>query len=325
MLYVSLWQAARLVIPLSLAASCFGAEASCTVWGSVFTGYPISGLSIELSGLANDHTAQRVAVDEYGHFEFQAAPPGAYEIRLTDHSGAVLLKGEVPLTGELDPLYLQVGHSAATVSVAKLLRKVPDSALKAYKKACGSRRGDVKRTIEFLEKAVAIAPNFPEAENDLGALYSALGQNEQAVRHFERAVELDDTFEEACYNLARKLIDLDRYAECEKVLRPTLDRNHASPELQMLLAICTIIRGVDIPEAVNTLNRLGDRYPVERLNAAEVFRRTGHYRLSADQLQAYVKTSNLHRCDRQRIERVLESLQSAASAASQVAKSSQPN
>src|ERR1700757_373677 len=104
MLGVSLWQVTRILIPLLAAGPCFGAEGSCSVWGSVFTAYPISGLSIELSGLANVRTVQRVAVDEYGHFEFEAAPPGAYEIRLTDHSGAVLLKGEVPLTGGLDPL-----------------------------------------------------------------------------------------------------------------------------------------------------------------------------------------------------------------------------
>lgn len=52
-------------------------------------------------------------------------------------------------------------------------------------------RGDAERAVSDLEQAAALASRASEVQNHLGLAYAALGRDDEAVRAFERAVELD--------------------------------------------------------------------------------------------------------------------------------------
>ena len=63
-------------------------------------------------------------------------------------------------------------------------------------------RGDVERAVAELERAATLAPHASEIQNHLGLAYAASGREEDALRAFRRAVELDCDNRQALHNLA---------------------------------------------------------------------------------------------------------------------------
>jgi Flp pilus assembly protein TadD len=63
-------------------------------------------------------------------------------------------------------------------------------------------RGDVERAVAELERAATLAPHASEIQNHLGLAYAASGREEDALRAFQRAVELDCDNRQALHNLA---------------------------------------------------------------------------------------------------------------------------
>jgi Flp pilus assembly protein TadD len=63
-------------------------------------------------------------------------------------------------------------------------------------------RGDPARAIADLEHAAALVPRSSEIQNHLGLAHEAAGQDEAALRAFQRAVELDCSNAAAQQNLA---------------------------------------------------------------------------------------------------------------------------
>jgi Flp pilus assembly protein TadD len=62
-------------------------------------------------------------------------------------------------------------------------------------------RGDSARAIVDLERAAALAPEASEVQNHLGIAYEEDGRPEDALRAYERAVELDCDNQAARRNL----------------------------------------------------------------------------------------------------------------------------
>jgi Flp pilus assembly protein TadD len=63
-------------------------------------------------------------------------------------------------------------------------------------------RGEVERAVADLERAATLAPHASEIQNHLGLAYAASGREEDALRAFRRAVELDCDNRQALHNLA---------------------------------------------------------------------------------------------------------------------------
>jgi Flp pilus assembly protein TadD len=71
-------------------------------------------------------------------------------------------------------------------------------------------RGDAERAVADLERAAVLTPQASEVQNHLGLAYGALGRDDDAVRAFERAVEIDCDNRAAQQNLraAREMSQL---------------------------------------------------------------------------------------------------------------------
>ena len=63
------------------------------------------------------------------------------------------------------------------------------------------RENQVNDAAEHARRAVAIAPDYPQAHNDLGVVYARQGDLAGAIREYQRAVELDPNSDEAHSNL----------------------------------------------------------------------------------------------------------------------------
>jgi len=87
---------------------------------------------------------------------------------------------------------------------------------------------------------LSLMPNHPEANNNLGAALALQGKNQEAIRHFERALELKPRCRQALNNLGRFLVLENRSDEAiqhlQKALAGGLEHPQTHYNLSMALA-----------------------------------------------------------------------------------------
>ena len=79
-------------------------------------------------------------------------------------------------------------------------------------------RGDYKTALKSYDEAVALAPEFPEAELQRGSLLLSLNDLPAAERAFRRALELRADWTLPMTNLGALLVGTNRFAEAERLL-----------------------------------------------------------------------------------------------------------
>jgi arylsulfatase A-like enzyme/Tfp pilus assembly protein PilF len=81
---------------------------------------------------------------------------------------------------------------------------------------------DLRRSKEFFEKAVAADPALASAYNGLGGVMKVMGRTDDAVRNWEKALELDPKFAFPVYNLILAYLEKGQkakaYEQCQKYL-----------------------------------------------------------------------------------------------------------
>ncbi len=78
--------------------------------------------------------------------------------------------------------------------------------------------GQVDDVIATFRKAVALRPNFPQAQNALAQILSAKGEHEEAIAVLEDVLEHDPGHREANENYLNVMIDAGRFDEAEAAL-----------------------------------------------------------------------------------------------------------
>jgi len=89
-----------------------------------------------------------------------------------------------------------------------------------------------------LEKAVELAPDWPEAHNVLGESYVQLFRFEDALSEFDKALELKSDYTRAKINRQRTMMSIKRY---EPVKGSRLSRWHKFAILGGLTAAITLV------------------------------------------------------------------------------------
>ena len=93
------------------------------------------------------------------------------------------------------------------------------------------RRGFNKRALEYIHKALELAPQDAEAHNNLGVLLKELGNLKDAERSYLKAIELKPGYADAYSNLSNSLRQQGRLEEAEASCRTALaisDKNPAA-------------------------------------------------------------------------------------------------
>src|SRR5208283_666448 len=66
-----------------------------------------------------------------------------------------------------------------------------------------AQQNDIERAYDYLQKALAARPAYPEALNNLGILYLRTRRPGEAKRSFEEAMRVAPAYDQAYLNLAR--------------------------------------------------------------------------------------------------------------------------
>lgn len=107
--------------------------------------------------------------------------------------------------------------AAAFVSVTDL--SMPSRAAREFDKADHLiAKQEWSKATERLKKGLAIYPKYAAAYNNLGALYSHLGNNAEARQALEKAIALDDRLAPAYVNLGRIIFLQNDFPSAESLL-----------------------------------------------------------------------------------------------------------
>ncbi|MEE2771853.1 MAG: tetratricopeptide repeat protein [Bacteroidota bacterium] len=70
--------------------------------------------------------------------------------------------------------------------------------------------GDTEKAVGVLENAGKKDPNNPQTFNNIGLMYAELGKHEKAMENYNKALQLDDDYNEARINLIASLLNGER-------------------------------------------------------------------------------------------------------------------
>lgn len=106
-------------------------------------------------------------------------------------------------------------------------------------------KGDLSVAIDLYGKAIALLPEFPEAELQRGTAYFSLDKKADAVKSFRRALELREDWTLAMANLGSVLVDLGNLVEAEPLLTKAIEADDANVLALTALAELRLRSGAD--------------------------------------------------------------------------------
>jgi len=272
-------------------------------------------------------TVTRGSVNNECVAEFTDVPATRYRVTVSGGDITNADDGEI----EIDPVIMQdvevrarYTHASAPnygvaassfVSVRDLA--APSSAAKEFDKAERLiAKQDWPKALERLRKGLAIYPNDASAYNNLGAVYSHMGNTSEAREALQKALSLDDHLSQAYVNLGRlSFLDKD-YAGAESLLNKALALAAQDADVFTLLTYAQLSEQ-HLDQAIATserahssrLNRHAYLHVLEA-NAYEQERKVGD---SISQLQLYLNEEPTGwRADK--VREALATLQTRASA-----------
>jgi tetratricopeptide (TPR) repeat protein len=103
---------------------------------------------------------------------------------------------------------------AALLAAEALAQEYPSIAmLQNLLGVINSKKGAQEQAIRHFKRAVELNPVFPDAYNNLGVALRSLGRREQAIQNYTRAIAIKPDYADAYFNLANTFRDLDRREE----------------------------------------------------------------------------------------------------------------
>lgn len=189
-----------------------------------------SGLSFELRGLQAMRAQDwNVAVAAFRD-GLAVAPPGSASSRSLQHKLGTAL-------------YMSGDARGAAREFLAVVRSAPSTRLdEAVARANYSlgvlmmSGGRFREAVNYLEAAVASAPNYGEAHMALGDALRRVGRFDRASKAYQEAVRVDPASAEARFAYAVTLVRLGRYLAAREWLTESLVIHHEQPMLMQALA-----------------------------------------------------------------------------------------
>jgi tetratricopeptide (TPR) repeat protein len=129
----------------------------------------------------------------------------------------------------------------------------------------GAARDDVSQAAASLEKVVAEAPNWWNAQWFLGKAEMALGNHEKAYEAFRRAYALEKNVEAIPRELAGTCLEIRRFDEAVEIGQAAVALDPANAELLGNLALAFLLAGQLVP-ARKTIDAATKIDPHDRIN-----------------------------------------------------------
>ncbi len=184
------------------------------------------------------------------------------------------------------------GGNPNVVDIAALAAKHPEEAVEEYEKSLeDSRKGDTKRAIERLEKALRLAPDFYQARNNLGIQYQQMNRYEDAEREFRQAHSLNRNAAQPLINIGNLWLVQEDFQPASIVLREAVRLDPTSAAAFYYLG-SALYKTAAFEEAEGALSRSIDLDPASsqaRLMLVNVYMQQERYNDALAQLDTYLE------------------------------------
>jgi FimV-like protein len=239
------------------------------------------GYTVELQDVNRLKPGEQLIVHSGGEFEVRV-PEGHY--RLLVSVNGELVKSDfvtvrehfTALSVSLPPANQASKPGTGTVSIARLQHKVPKQAAKELKRAQNLfEAGDVDGSLEHLERATEIDPEYLEAWNNIGCRYMAKKEPAEAAAAFGRAITLDPGARLVHANMGLALIALGRFGEAEESARKGLAVDSRDVKARYVLGISLLGQGRVTDETVTALRDASEAFPRAQLALAQALAQRG--------------------------------------------------
>jgi Flp pilus assembly protein TadD len=152
---------------------------------------------------------------------------------------------------------------------------------------------DYQSSIARLQKVIELDPTMMRAYDSLGLCYDYLGQSNEAITNYTRAVELNRSQSKPSpwphVDLAVTLIALNRLTEAEHNLREAIKYDARLPQAYYQLGRLLVMRG-DHRQAADALRHAIDvdaTLPEPHLLLGQIYHRLGESKLAEAEIERY--------------------------------------
>ena len=178
--------------------------------------------------------------------------------------------------------------AADPVPVSQL--RIPSKAVKEFERSQKAfHSGDVPTSVEHLQKAVQIFPDFLQAHLALGLRFIQLGEYQKALTEHEAAVALDPRSALTHQDLSLTFLFLNRYQEAEAEARQSLEIDSQAVAARYALGRSLIARGRVTPEAMDMLRQSENVFPNASLVLALLHFQAGRTDQTIAELRNYLR------------------------------------
>ena len=185
------------------------------------------------------------------------------------------------------------GANRNITDVREYTAKFPKPAVKEFQKGMkADQDGKKEDAIRHYQKAIEIAPDFYEAHNNLGSDYVSQSNFAGARKEFELAIQQNQSDAASYFNLANVCMLMNNAADASKYLEEGLRREPESALGQFLLGSLDFKTG-KLPEAERSLRQAikSDAVMVQpRLQLVNLLLQQGRKDEAVTQLNEFVKT-----------------------------------
>lgn len=291
-------RAALFILAVDLQAQMLGSGSS-VLRGEVSGGrsWPADQLMVEIGG--QGRPAEKTAVMPDGSFEFRGVADGQYELKVISLYGDIIRRQWVQAPDHSRQLVIKLPDASeqrpitGTVSMKQLLHPPPPKARQEMARAEKTyKQRKMRQSIEHLQKAIELHPDYLEAHNNLGVRHMQTNDFERAAAEFRRAAEIDPGSLFAQTNLSLALTTLKQYRESEMAARRALASNPDYPQARYALGLTLAAQRDCSIEAITNLQKAAELYPKAHIAAARLLACRGRTDEAAAELRMYLAAPN---------------------------------
>ncbi|MFB3813077.1 MAG: tetratricopeptide repeat protein [Terriglobales bacterium] len=186
------------------------------------------------------------------------------------------------------------GSNPNVVDPAGLTRELPQLAIREFKAGIASEhKNDIEEAIRHYQKAIEIAPEFYEARNNLGSLHLGRSEFEAARQQFQEAMRLNPAEARAHFNMANLMLITHQPVKAQSIARDGLRLQPSSAFGHFVLG-SALERSSDMAEAEQELRRALELDPAmakARLQLVNVYLRQNRKAEAMNELRAFLKAA----------------------------------